>query len=144
MESEGNRVRVYRRGEDIEDISYNDLDVDLSLWQKILIIFLNLMAGGLGTMLEYFLNKKKKKCRLILAGILLGLLQIFHIVHFFSLFKEIELIEKFYDYISDDTFLLLFFDDDDNKEDKDKSFLEQLTTINISKIIGKNERKKFF
>ena len=61
---------------------------------------------------------------------------------FFSIFKSIELIEKFYDYISDDTFILLFFSDS-NKDNNDKTFLEKLTTINISLIIAKNERKKF-
>ena len=145
MESEANRINVIR----IQDYSYQkekegyDLEVELSTCQKILIFILNIMTGGFGTMLEPLINKKKKSCRLIIAGIMLGLLQIFHILNFFSLFKNIELIEKFYDYISDDTFLLLFFDDSDKKDD-DKNFIEKLTTINISSIIAKKERKKFF
>ena len=73
---------------------------------------------------------------------MIGLFQIFHILHFFSFFKKIEIIENFYDYISDDTFILLFFSDS-NKDNNDKTFLEKLTTINISLIIAKNERKKF-
>ena len=62
---------------------------------------------------------------------------------FFSIFKSIELIEKFYDYISDDTFILLFFDDN-NKNDEDNTFIEKLTNINISPIIVKNQRIKLF
>ena len=80
-----------------------------------------------------------KSLRLIIAGILLGILQIFHFLHFISLFKEIIFFEKFYDYISDDKFILLFFNDTD-KDDKHKNFVEKLTTINISKIIAQKER----
>ena len=89
------------------------------------------------------MNKKEKSGRLIIAGILLGLLQIFHILHFISLFSEISIIEQFYDFISDDNFILLFFNDSD-KDEKDKFFYEKLTTVNISKIISKKARKAFF
>ena len=143
MESEANRVTVLGRKEDINLSLGYDLEIELSLPQKIILFFLNIMTGGLGTILEPFLSKKNKSGRLIFAGILLGILQIFHILHFFSLFKEIYIFEKFYDYISDDKFLLLFFNDTD-KDDKDKNFVEKLLSINISKIIAQKERKKFF
>ena len=89
MESEENRVTILRNERDTNPDYCNDLEIELSLWQKIIIFFLNIMTGGFGTMLEPFLNKKKKKCRLIIIGILLGLLQIFHILHFFSLLKKL-------------------------------------------------------
>ena len=92
MESEGNRVIVLRRESDNHIEEGYDFEIELTLCQKIIIFFLNIMTGGFGTILEPFIIKKKKSCRLIIAGILLGLLQIFHILHFFSLFKEIEII----------------------------------------------------
>ena len=143
MESEINRVTVLRREEDINLSPGYDLEIELSLFQKIILFILNIMTGGLGTILEPFLNKKNKSSRLIFAGIFLGILQIFHILHFVSLFKEIDLFERFYDYISDDKFILLFFNDTD-KDDEDKTFVEKLTTINISKILTQKARKKFF
>lgn len=96
-------------------------------------------------MIEPFLIKKIS-CKLIVLGILLGLLQIFHILHFFSLFKEIEFFEKFYDYISDDSFLLNFVYESKNDENSEENngILEQLFNIdNISGIISKKERKNF-
>ena len=87
MESEANRVRVFRTELDADQEEEYDLEIELLLCQKILIFFLNLMTGGFGTMLEPFISKNKKSCRLIITGILLGFLQIFHILHFFSLFK---------------------------------------------------------
>ena len=143
MESEINRVTVLRREEDINLSPGYDLEIELSLFQKIILFILNILTGGLGTILEPFLNKKNKSGRLIFAGIFLGILQIFHILHFVSLFKEIDLFERFYDYISDDKFILLFFNDTD-KDDEDKTFVEKLTTINISKILTQKARKKFF
>ncbi len=92
-------------------------------------------------MIEPFLIKKKS-CKLIVLGILLGLLQIFHILHFFSLFKEIEFLEKMYDYISDDSFLLNFVykSKKDKNSEENNSILEQLFNIdNISGIISKKE-----
>lgn len=143
MESDINRVTVLRREEDINVSLGNDLEIELSLFQRIILFLLNIMTGGMGTILEPFITKKNKSLRLIIAGILLGILQIFHFLHFISLFKEIIFFEKFYDYISDDKFILLFFNDTD-KDDKHKNFVEKLTTINISKIIAQKERKKFF
>lgn len=110
METEGNRVMVLGR-ESEQNIGTKEnpfnFEIKLLTWKKILIFVLNILTGGLGTIIEPFLNQKIS-CKLIIVGILFGLLQIFHILHFFSLFKEIEFIEKFYDYISDDSFIFIY------------------------------------
>jgi len=148
METEENRVEIINREEDLntnnEDNPYN-FEIELLSWKKILIFILNIFTGGLGTMIEPFLTKKRS-CKLVALGILLGLLQIFHILHFFSLFKEIPFFEKFYDYISDDSFLLKFVykSKKDENNEENNGILEQLFGINnISEIIAKKERKNF-
>ena len=146
METEGNRVIIVRRESDQNQVNKENhyyFEVELFTWKKILILILNILTGGLGTMLEPFLYQKIS-CKLIILGILLGLLQIFHILHFFSLFKEIEFIEKFYDYISDDSVIMKIIYQSENDDKDDKIFLKQLFGIeNISEIISKDERKKF-
>ena len=57
---------------------------------------------------------------------MIGLFQIFHILHFFSFFKKIEIIENFYDYISDDTFILVNFLSNENKSQNYKLGLKVL------------------
>jgi len=144
METEENRVEIIKREADPNIINEDDpfyFVIELLTWKKILIFILNILTGGLGTMIEPFLIKKKS-CKLIVLGILLGLLQIFHILHFFSLFKEIEFLEKMYDYISDDSFLLNFVykSKKDKNSEENNSILEQLFNIdNISGIISKKE-----
>ena len=144
METEENRVEIIKREADPNIINEDDpfyFEIELLTWKKILIFILNILTGGLGTMIEPFLIKKKS-CKLIVLGILLGLLQIFHILHFFSLFKEIEFLEKMYDYISDDSFLLNFVykSKKDKNSEENNSILEQLFNIdNISGIISKKE-----
>ena len=146
MESEGNRVIIIRRESDQNQVNKENhyyFEVELFTWKKLLILILNILTGGLGTMLEPFLYKKIS-CKLIILGILLGLLQIFHILHFFSLFKEIEFIEKFYDYISDDSLIMKIIYQSENDDEDDNNILKQLFGIeNISEIISKKERKKF-
>jgi len=85
-------VQIYL-GSEIESdlnnyiIDKYDYDIDLHIWQKILILVLNIFTGGLGTLLLPFLNKKKKKISIICAAILLAILQTFHFLHFFH-FKK--------------------------------------------------------
>ena len=144
METEENRVEIIKREADPNIINEDDpfyFEIELLTWKKILIFILNILTGGLGTMIEPFLIKKKS-CKLIVLGILLGLLQIFHILHFFSLFKEIEFLEKMYNYISDGSFLLNFVykSKKDKNSEENNSILEQLFNIdNISGIISKKE-----
>ena len=85
------------------------------------------------------MNKKKKKLRLIFAGILLGLFQIIHFLNFFSLFKGIKFIEDIYDIISGDKILETLFSNDDSKT---IPFFED-TKLNLAEIISKKSRKKF-
>ena len=144
METEENRVEIIKREADPNIINEDDpfyFEIELLTWKKILIFILNILTGGLGTMIEPFLIKKKS-CKLIVLGILLGLLQIFHILHFFSLFKEIEFLEKMYDYIFNYSFLLNFVykSKKDKNSEENNSILEQLFNIdNISGIISKKE-----
>ena len=106
-------------------------EIELSSFQKFLVFFLNLLTGGLGTMLVPFLNKKRKAKTMIIAGIILGIMQIFHVLHFFSLLSGAPFIEKMYERICDDEFLSNFISienesnskDDDNNE-KFYHFLE--------------------
>ena len=68
-----------------------DFEIILSRWQKILITILNILTGRFGTILTPFMNKKKKKLRLIFAGIILGLFQIIHFLHFFFYLLELNI-----------------------------------------------------
>ena len=91
-------------------------------------------------MLTPLMNKKKKKLRLIVAGILLGLFQIIHFLHFFSLFNEIKYIEDIYDIISGDKILETLFS---RKDDSETIPFFEDTELNLAKIIHKESRKKF-
>ena len=47
---------------DNSDDSYSykyDFEIKLHIWKKILILFLNILTGGVGTLIEPFLNEKK-------------------------------------------------------------------------------------
>ena len=90
---------------------------------------------------------------MIIAGILVGLFQILHVLHFFSLLSGIKYLEDFYDSISDDKFLKKFFEDSSNKaksspeeEEEDKSsifeFIIDTLKLNVSETIAKKQRKK--
>ena len=141
-----NSVSSYRRGNsesNIENIySFSekyDFEIILDTWQKIFITILNILTGGFGTIITPFMNKKKKKLRLIFAGIFLGLFQIIHFLNFFSLFKGIKYIEDIYDIISDDKILETLFSNNDSKA---IPFFED-TKLNLAEIIKKESRKKF-
>ena len=43
---------------------------------------------------------------MIFAGILIGLFQIIHFLHFFSVLSGVKYVENIYDYISDDKLLV--------------------------------------
>ena len=85
-------VQIYL-GSEIESdlnnyiIDKYDYDIDLHIWQKILILVLNIFTGGLGTLLLPFLNKKKKKISNICAAILLAISKLF-IFYIFFTFKK--------------------------------------------------------
>ena len=89
-------------------------EIDLSGCQKAIIIILNLLTGGMGTILVPFLNKKRQRTTIVIAGIFICLFQIFHCLYFFSIFAGVKKIETFYEYISDNNFLKIFFNDSDN------------------------------
>lgn len=140
--AEINAVSSYRRenSEPNFDNIYSfsekyDFEIILSCWQKILIIILNILTGGFGTMLTPFMNKKKKKLRLIVAGILLGLFQIIHFLHFFSLFKGIKYVEDIYDIISGDKILETLFSNNSNDGSETIPFFED-TELNLAEIIS--------
>ena len=144
--SEVDNVSTYRREDSEANISniysfsekYN-FEISLSTWQKIFITILNIFTGGFGTILTPFMNKKKKKLRLIFAGILLGVFQIIHFLHFFSLFTGIKYLEDIYDIISDDKILETLFSNDDSENIP----LFEDTKFNLAEIIDKKSRKKF-
>ena len=100
----------------IGDYNY---EIELSGCQKFIILILNILTGGFRTILVPFLNKQRKQKNMIFAGILIGLLQIFHFLHAFSVLTGVKYVEDFYNYISDDKFMELFFD---VNNDEDISF----------------------
>ena len=105
-DSNENQIVTYA-SRDIDNYIKNDynFEIELSCYQKVLVIVLNILTGGLGTILVPFLNKKRKIKTMIIAGILIGLLQILHFLHFFSVLTGVKYIENFYDYISHNKFL---------------------------------------
>ena len=99
-----------------------------------------------------FLNQKKEKLSIILTILLLTILQILQFLHFFSLLSKIEFLEKFYDYISDDSFLESIFGNKDNSnldlngEEDEEGFVPGVINeleFNISETISQKSRKKF-
>ena len=84
-DSNENQIVTYT-SRDIDNYIKNDynFEIELSCYQKVLVIVLNILTGGLGTILVPFLNKKRKIKTMIIAGILIGLFQILHFSHFFS------------------------------------------------------------
>ena len=126
-------------------IGQYDFEILLSGWQKILILVLNIFTGGLGTLLLPFLNKKQKKISITCAALLLAILQTFHFLHFFSLLRKVESLEKIYDYISSDNFLESIFGNDEESNNEGSVIGDIIDGIkfNISETISKESRKKF-
>ena len=63
MATESERVYTNERQEtsrDSNDYSY-DFEIKMNGWKTLLIIILNILTGGLGTLIEPFLNEGSKK-----------------------------------------------------------------------------------
>ena len=90
-DSNENQIVTYT-SRDIDNYIKNDynFEIELSCYQKVLVIVLNILTGGLGTILVPFLNKKRKIKTMIIAGILIGLFQILHFLHFFSVLTGVK------------------------------------------------------
>ena len=150
--------------EDIDNYVYEayDYEITISCWQKVLVVFLNILTGGLGTILLPFLNKKKDRVVMIYAGFLLGFFQIIHFLNFFSLLRGVQIIEDIYKSISEDKFLEIFFGKRNNDshentgtvgDSMDKNNFEYDISIfgliidkldlNLSKTISQDKRVKF-
>ena len=132
------------------DYSY-DFEIKMDKWKAILIIILNILTGGFGTIIETFLNEKPKKKRIIFASILLSFFQILHFLHALSLLKGVKFLEDIYDSICDDKFLEIFFGNDENNDDNEEknepinlfNSFKEITDLNIAKLISKKSRIKF-
>ena len=74
----------------IGDYNY---EIELSGCQKFIILILNILTGGFRTILVPFLNKQRKQKNMIFAGILIGLLQIFHFLYAFSVLTGVKYVE---------------------------------------------------
>jgi hypothetical protein len=67
MNTEAERIYTKNDKKDTQDksddpyLSKYDFEIKLANWQRILIIILNILTGGLGTLIEPFLIEKKKK-----------------------------------------------------------------------------------
>ena len=74
-DSNENQIVTYA-SRDVDNYIKNDynFEIELSCYQKVLVIVLNILTGGLGTILVPFLNKKRKIKTMIIAGILIELL----------------------------------------------------------------------
>ena len=149
--------RAYKRSEYTQenlDDSYSskyDFEINIGTWKKILITILNLLTGGLGTLIEPFLLKSTKK-RLIFAGILLAFFQILHFLHGFSLLTKVQFLEDIYNKISDDSMFEAIFGNEEKNDDKNGEESENFELIdyftndsklNVANLIAKKSRVKF-
>jgi hypothetical protein len=75
---EENKVAIHLKN-DINNYVYDkyNFEIDLSPRQKIIVIFLNIFTGGMGTILVPFLNKNSQRKTMIFAGILIGNISFF-------------------------------------------------------------------
>ena len=131
MMSTEERIYTKKENRDNQDNSYSymyDFEIKLHIWKKILILFLNILTGGLGTLIEPFLNEKNRKKRLIFAAIILSFFQILHFLHAISLLNKVKFLEDIYDKICDDDVFKIIFGDEE-KDDNDEE--EQSEKCNI-------------
>jgi hypothetical protein len=160
QDTEREEIETADNNNDLDYYNFEDYnyEIELSNFHKILIVILNILTGGIGTMLVPFLNKKRKIKVMIIAGILIGIFQILHFLHFFSLISGIKFLEDFYESISEDKFLSLFFEvssdndklfpdeNEENEENEEKSsilgFIIDTLKLNLSETLAKKQRKK--
>lgn len=151
--------RTYKRTEYIQentDNSYSskyDFEIKICKWKKILITFLNLLTGGLGTLIEPFITEKPAKKRLIFAGFVLAFFQILHFLHGFSLLTKVLFLEDIYNKISDDSmFEAIFGNEETHNSDKNGEESENFelvdyftndSKLNVANLIAKKSRVKF-
>ena len=148
-------IKENKDNQDNSDNSYSymyDFEIQLHVWKKILILVLNILTGGLGTLIEPFLNEKNRKKRLIFAGIVLSFFQILHFLHAIALLNKVKFLEDIYDKICDDNVFEIIFgdgkkDDNDAEEQSEqmqyfKSFIDD-NKLNVAELISKNSRITF-
>ena len=84
-------VQIYKSEDEnvIEKIIFEDYNYEIQIerWQKILVFILNILTGGLGTLILPFINKNRNYSVLIFAGILLGFFQLFLFYIFFQYYQ---------------------------------------------------------
>ena len=154
-EAEGNlkRSEYTQENSDNSDNSYSskyNFEIKIDIWKIVLIIFLNLLTGGLGTLIEPFLLKSTKK-RLIFAAIVLAFFQILHFLHGFSLLTKVKFLEDIYNQISDDSIFETIFEDEEthnnNGEESEKykliEYFNDNNKLNLANLISKKSRVKF-
>lgn len=75
QDTEREEIETADNNNDLDYYNFEDYnyEIELSNFHKILIVILNILTGGIGTMLVPFLNKKRKIKVMIIAGILIGI-----------------------------------------------------------------------
>ena len=142
-------VQIYKSEDEdvIEKMIFEDYNYEIKIerWQKILVFILNILTGGLGTLILPFINKNRNYTVLIFAGIILGFFQLFHFLHFFSVLSGVKFVEDIYDSISNDQILETLFKDDLKNKNDDSIIgtLLELRKFDITDTIPQIERKKF-
>lgn len=129
---------------DINNYVFQDYNFEISITccQKYLILSLNILTGGVGTLLLPFINKNRDHNVMKWAGILIGIFQILHFLHFFSLLTNVKILDDFYGYICDDKILESVFGNYENDKEFenineiDKDSLKNLDENDTSSILG--------
>ena len=159
MRTEAERIYTKKENKDTQDksddpyLSIYDFEIKLDNWKRILIIILNILTGGVGTLIEPFLIEKKKK-RLIFAAIVLSFFQILHFLNGFSLLTKVKFIEDIYESISDDKVFEIIFGDEKKEKKNDNNGVQSEilnlmesfnnnTKLNVANLISKKSRIKF-
>ena len=93
-------------------------------------------------MLLPFINKNRDHNVMKWAGILIGIFQILHFLHFFSLLTNVKILDDFYGYICDDKILESVFGNYENDKEFenineiDKDSLKNLDENDTSSVLG--------
>ena len=88
---------------------YFNYEINISTCQKILIVFWNILTGGIGTLILPFINKNRDYNVMKWAFILIGIFQILYFLHFFLLLTNNKILDNFYGSICDDKMLESLF-----------------------------------